>query len=148
MPPGGSLDLFRGRGTGRPGFTSALLRITSPAVSRLAGGTRTTSKDLYNTCESTLPQQPNKSSGSGYCGSGLGSVLLLINTALAPFFWARPGIWVNSRSTLPLPALTLKLLFQRDFNQVVSRQCRETVHPLIVEPVPRLLLQIPEIKQE
>lgn len=37
--PVGALALFRGRGTGRPGFTSALLKSTSPAVSRLAGST-------------------------------------------------------------------------------------------------------------
>lgn len=69
-----------------------------------------------------------------------------LSAAAAHQHRARPEIWVNSRSTLPLPVLTLNLLFQRDFNQVVSWQLRETVHPLIVEPVPRLLLQVPEIK--
>lgn len=34
-----ALALFRGRGTGRSGFTSVLLKSTSPAVSRLAAST-------------------------------------------------------------------------------------------------------------
>lgn len=37
--PVGALALFRGRGTGRSGFPSVLLKSTSPAVSRLAGST-------------------------------------------------------------------------------------------------------------